>query len=148
MFNVFARSLVYITVLAFFLAQNSFALETASLDGQTSGGGDDVLNETMSDIGTVALVGAAGAIIGLSTLSFKEYPTQHFKNIITGGAIGLVIGVGMVTFNKANQYSENFKEASITFPTADRYVWHVESFNGHETYRKSTFSIKQIVYNF
>lgn len=63
----------------------------------------DILDDSVKDISVVLAAGAAGAVLGLSTLSFVEHPSDHMKNIAVGGAIGIVIGVGYVIFSQATR---------------------------------------------
>jgi hypothetical protein len=83
---------------------------------------------SIQDISTVVAIGAGGAILGLSTLSFVEEPGDHLKNVLIGGAIGIIIGVGVVAFKQANlsqeQYinSQGYNEPE--FETKERLVWH------------------------
>jgi hypothetical protein len=45
--------------------------------------------------------GLAGAILGLSTLSFYGKPEEHLSNIISGFGIGLVLGAAYITYETA-----------------------------------------------
>lgn len=95
--------------------------------GAAAGGEDDVLQESLMDITTVVAIGGAGAVLGLSTLSFVEEPKDHLKNILVGGAIGIIIGVGIVAYKQASVSKEVFYEgAQVTpdFQTLERTVWH------------------------
>lgn len=65
------------------------------------------LDESLQDLTVVLGSGAAGAVLGLSTLSFVEEPKDHMKNIAIGGAIGVVIGVGIVIFGQATKSSSS-----------------------------------------
>lgn len=75
-------------------------LELSAQEAPTIGG---LFDESVKDISVVLGAGAAGAILGLSTLSFVEKPKDHTKNIAIGGAIGIVIGVGIVMFGQATK---------------------------------------------
>ena len=46
----------------------------------------------------IAGTGTAGAILGLSTLSFHENPRDHLNNIVIGAASGAIIGVGLAMY--------------------------------------------------
>jgi hypothetical protein len=76
------------------------------------GGSTGILSDSLSDLYTVAGVGAAGSILGLSTLSFVDKPGENLKNIVTGGAIGIIIGVGIVAWSHATR-SKNLYESSV-----------------------------------
>ena len=69
---------------------------------QDSGG---LVDDSVRDMTVVFGTGLVGAILGLSTLSFVEEPSEHTKNITVGGAIGIIFGVGIVVFNQASRNS-------------------------------------------
>lgn len=96
--------------------------------GQESGGEDDIVKNTQNDILIVAGAGAGGAIIGLSTLSFYETPSNHIRNIWTGAAIGLIAGVVFVAYTSAQKGSEDLvsQASSEGFSTSERASWHSE----------------------
>ena len=64
--------------------------------------------DPLKDATTVAAITLGGAILGLSTLSFTSEPKEHIKNVLVGGALGLIIGVGIVAFNQATKTKDNF----------------------------------------
>jgi hypothetical protein len=66
-----------------------------------SGGG--LVDDSLRDMTIVFGTGLFGAVLGLSTLSFVEEPSKHTKNIAVGGAVGIIIGVGVVVFNQASR---------------------------------------------
>ncbi len=111
------------------LILSSFTLINSTVNAQQ---GDSLLKETMTDMYIVAGAGAGGAILGLSTLSFVEEPSEHMKNIIVGGAIGIIIGVGVVAWRQASKSSSLYKQnaqiikelPSTKFTTAMRSGWH------------------------
>lgn len=53
---------------------------------------------TKDAVVTIFGVGAAGALVGLSTLSFRSLPQNHFRNIWMGASLGLVVGVGITAY--------------------------------------------------
>jgi len=67
----------------------------------------------------VAGAGAAGAILGLSTLSFVERPSNHLRNVWTGAALGIIAGVIFVAYNGAQKGSEG-----LVSETEHRKLWH------------------------
>ena len=89
-------------------------------------GEDDIIKSTQNDILLVAGAGAAGAVIGLSTLSFVDKPSRHISNIWTGAALGVIAGVVWVAYNSAARGSEDLQsdEASIGFNSSERLAWH------------------------
>lgn len=62
-----------------------------------------VVDDSIRDMSIVFGTGLAGAVLGLSTLSFVDEPSKHTKNIAVGGAIGIVIGVAAVVFYQASK---------------------------------------------
>ena len=70
-------------------------------------------DESVRDITTVVAIGAAGAVLGLSTLSFVEEPKDHLKNIVVGGAIGIIVGVGIVAYGAANKSKDLYEQTRI-----------------------------------
>jgi len=86
------------------------------------------VDESIGDISTVMAMGAGGAILGLSTLSFVEEPKDHLKNIVVGGSLGIIVGVAIVAWRQATKskslYDTNALFNSTNFDTTDRLVWH------------------------
>ena len=99
---------------------------------------EDLFKESMRDFTVVIGSGLGGAVLGLSTLSFVEEPKDHLKNILVGGSIGIIIGVGLVAYNQANRSKEMYKSKaynikSPNFETAMRNEWHDENFDLKKT---------------
>jgi hypothetical protein len=67
---------------------------------------DGLVGDTKNDLLVVVGGGLAGAVLGLSTLSFVEEPKEHTRNIIVGASIGIIAGVGYVAFSQANKTSD------------------------------------------
>lgn len=90
---------------------------------------DDIIKNTQNDILLVAGAGAAGAVLGLSTLSFVDKPSRHISNIWTGAAIGVIAGVIWVAYNSAQRGQEDLQaeEASVNFSSGERVAWHREN---------------------
>ena len=106
--------------------------------GMTQDGNlDGLVNDTKNDFLVVVGGGLAGAILGLSTLSFVEEPKEHTRNILVGASIGIIAGVGYVAFSQATRtqdmiyggdavgasYQGNIKD----FGTTARSSWHGEN---------------------
>lgn len=87
---------------------------------------DDIVKSTQNDILLIAGAGAAGAVIGLSTLSFVDKPSEHLPNIWTGAALGVIAGVVFVAYNSAQRGQEDL-ESSANFKTSERLAWHQEN---------------------
>ncbi len=90
---------------------------------------DDIVKNTQNDIILVGGAGAAGAILGLSTLSFVDKPSRHISNIWTGAALGVIAGVIWVAYNSAQRGAEDLgnEEASLDFNSGERVAWHHEN---------------------
>lgn len=87
---------------------------------------DDLIKSTQNDIMLVAGAGAAGAILGLSTLSFVDKPSKHLSNIWTGAAVGVIVGVIFVAYNSAQKNSEDL-QSSKDFNSYERFAWHSDN---------------------
>ncbi len=94
--SVFAKKITSFLLVAIILI-NPLQLRAQE---NTSAGSFD---ESLQDLTLVMGAGAVGAVLGLSTLSFVDKPKDHFKNVAIGGAIGIVIGVGIVIFGQATK---------------------------------------------
>ncbi len=104
----------------------AFQLMTAVAFAQEGNEDDDIVKNTQNDILLIAGAGAAGAILGLSTLSFVDKPSQHISNVWTGAALGVIAGVIFVAYNSAQRGSEDLQseEASLDFNSGERLAWH------------------------
>ena len=84
---------------------------------------DDFVKSTQNDLMLVGVAGAAGAVLGLSTLSFVDRPSRHVSNIWTGAALGVIAGVIFVAYNSAQRGSEEL-QSSREFDSFERVAWH------------------------
>lgn len=84
---------------------------------------DAMMANTWNDLYIVAGAGAAGAILGLSTLSFADEPTKHIANVWTGAAIGVIVGVIYVAYSSALRGTEDLS-SSTDFNSGERLAWH------------------------
>lgn len=57
-------------------------------------------------VATIIFAGLAGAVLGLSTLSFYGRPQDKLPNIGVGFAIGIIVGAGFTTYRAATQPKE------------------------------------------
>jgi hypothetical protein len=73
---------------------------------------------------TIVMAGLAGAILGLSTLSFYGRPQDRLSNIATGFAIGIVIGACYTTYKAAAEPKEFY---SVRDRDATAQLWTVAS---------------------
>ena len=72
--------------------------------------------EPREALATIFYTGAFGAVLGLSTLSFVDRPSAHLKNIMIGGALGIILGVGYVAWEASTSSSpitENLYQSRI-----------------------------------
>jgi hypothetical protein len=134
---------------------NSFLIVVSAVTLSFSGsafaqGESSILKESVSDLTTVAAIGAGGAILGLSTLSFTEEPKDHLKNILVGGAIGIIAGVGIVAWQQANKSKTVIESSSADlkpgFSTAHRVVWQNSQIK--KKFLSHSKSTPSILYNF
>lgn len=91
----------------------------------------DIIKNTQNDIILVGVAGAAGAILGLSTLSFYDKPSPHISNVWTGAALGVIAGVIWVAYQSATDNSDALTSQvpSEGFSTEERAGWHSEKSN-------------------
>jgi hypothetical protein len=127
-----------------------FALPALAADEDMALSNDPMVKQTVNDVGIVVGAGAAGAIIGLSTLSFYQKPKEHWKNITIGGAIGVIVGVGAVAYlqatrsqaieDEADDEEEARLKAPGDFSTLARSSWHQENHESHNSKLPSAFN--------
>lgn len=91
------------------------------------GSSEDMWGESAGDLSLVGGMGLGGAILGLSTLSFVDEPKDHLKNILIGGAFGIIVGVGFVAWQQASksqgQYEGHSYIPTSDFTTSQRVAW-------------------------
>lgn len=97
-------TLIITTVILINPTQQVYAQDNTSQTG--------VLDESLADLTLVLGAGAVGAILGLSTLSFVDKPKDHFNNVAIGGAVGIVVGVGIAIFGQATKSQTVVVEAA------------------------------------
>lgn len=114
--------------LHFILSVLLVTLTTSKTHAQSESETDFVKN-TQQDIMLVGAAGGAGAILGLSTLSFYDTPSKHIRNVWTGAALGVIAGVIFVAYNSAQKGSEDLvsKNSTEEFSTGERSIWHSEN---------------------
>ncbi len=117
---------------------------------------DSLVSDTKNDLLVVVGGGLAGAILGLSTLSFVDEPKDHTDNIIVGASLGIIGGVVFVALSQATktqdllyggeEYQEQASLNSIkSFDTKARTSWHSESFIASNSAKPR---LNQISYSF
>jgi hypothetical protein len=109
------RSLI--VILLIFSTQLSFSAENDSQGGVIQKYGP------RRQISTIVYMGLAGAVLGLSTLSFYGRPQDKLTNIPLGFGVGVVIGTIYMTYQAAtnpnkfyreSEYQPNFKYKEVT----------------------------------
>ena len=103
--------------------------------GGNTDGSERLLEDSVNDFITVGALGGVGFVLGLSTLSFVDEPTDHLKNLWVGFAIGIIAGVGVVAWKQANKsQQEIYQSRSIQeFGTMTRLTWHQKEFSLNES---------------
>lgn len=96
-----------------------------------------VLDESLADLTLVLGAGIGGAVLGLSTLSFVDRPKDHLKNIAIGGAIGIVLGVGIAVFGQATKSQAIVADAEAPLNS-----------NSVESFARADFSKQRIAENY
>jgi len=76
-------------------------------------------DQTKSDMMVILAAGIGGAVLGLSTLSFVDEPGDHYDNVLTGGAVGLIAGVLYIAYRQAYGPSGIFAEVQSPSPRLD-----------------------------
>ncbi len=70
------------------------------------------LTGTRRQVATIIFAGLAGAILGLSTLSFYGRPQDKLNNVAIGGAFGIIGGTIYTTYKSAVRPYDNFDVAN------------------------------------
>lgn len=61
------------------------------------------------NVATVFFSTLGGAVLGLSTLSFYGEPQEHTDNITLGAALGMVAGVGYLSYQSQKPLSQSYE---------------------------------------
>lgn len=129
----------------------SFCLPAFAQDEKAA---NQLVDNTKNDLLLVIGGGLAGAILGLSTLSFVEEPKKHTRNILVGASIGIIAGVAFVAFNQANKSRDYLAPdgadsfgATPKFNTEERGLWHTQEFWAKNDTAPS-FHLTQVGYQF
>lgn len=110
--------------------------------------GSGVIDDSIRDMSIVLGSGAVGAVLGLSTLSFVSSPSQHWKNVAVGGAIGIVFGVAAVVFNQANRSSSVMVQTEIPL-NADKFAaLSRQEFLSQKVLLEETSKVPSVAYSF
>ncbi len=104
-----ARILVVILVLTVGLPQVSFA----QAKGAATSFDKPPQTGPRKQLATIVFAGIAGAILGLSTLSFYGRPQDKLSNIAVGFAIGVISGATYTTYKAATAPRDFYRGTSI-----------------------------------
>ena len=103
---------------------------------------NDPMGDPVKDISTVGMASLAGAVLGLSTLSFVDEPTGRLENIVGGAALGIIVGVIVVAWGQAHKSQDAYDKTQGQnykyMPTRERFTWHKVShrnFNQRSNHR-------------
>ena len=120
---------------------------------QSNDGLESLVEDTKSDLLVVVGGGIAGAVLGLSTLSFVDEPKDHTRNIVVGASIGIIVGVAYVALSQANKSREAiygipeeayYKKEHKAFDTRKRVTWH----NDHQSLQLGKPNLTPYQFNF
>lgn len=100
--------------------------------GAFAQGNDDYVPRSTGprkQMATIIFSGLAGAVLGLSTLSFYGRPQDKLGNILVGFAVGVVIGTTYTTYKAATQPRDFYGQAptsGVLFPE----TWRISEASG------------------
>jgi hypothetical protein len=80
------------------------------------------LTGTRKQLATIVFAGLAGAILGLSTLSFYGRPQEHLSNIAVGFALGVIGGAIMTTYKVATKPYEVYDVSNFERETQLKFT--------------------------
>lgn len=99
--------------LSFILIFSLFAMPEISLAQKASGTNEEKVSGPRKQLSTIVFAGVAGAILGLSTLSFYGRPQDKLANIAVGFAIGVISGAVYTTYKAASQPRDFYRNATL-----------------------------------
>ncbi len=76
-------------------------------------------------VATIIFAGLAGAVLGLSTLSFYGRPQDRLSNIAVGFAVGVIIGATYTTYKAATDAHSLSEGENDRYRQLDPEVWRV-----------------------
>jgi hypothetical protein len=87
------------------------------------------LSGTRKQLATIIFAGLAGAILGLSTMSFYGRPQEHLSNIAIGFAVGVIGGTIVTTYQAATKPYDVYDITSEGRFETDREKKHLLTMN-------------------
>ena len=89
----------------------------AQAGGGAASEGRSELTGTRRQVATIIFSGLAGAILGLSTLSFYGRPQDKLNNVAVGGALGIIGGTIYTTYKSATRPYDALDVAQYSPPS-------------------------------
>lgn len=90
--------------------------------GQTPEASSSASSGPRKQLATIVFAGLAGAVLGLSTLSFYGRPQDKLSNIAVGFAIGIIVGTAYTTYKQATRpYTATEFESQMQFAELDKW---------------------------
>ena len=109
--------LTQILVLVLCLSMAAPQISYAQAPGAPGGQVEAPISGTRKQLATIIFAGLAGAILGLSTLSFHGRPQEKLSNIAVGFALGIIGGTVYTTYRAARApyevYDYGFEELML-----------------------------------
>lgn len=90
-------------------------------------------------IATIIFSGLAGAILGLSTLSFYGRPQDKLSNIGAGLAIGIIVGTGYTSYLAATRPKSYFDSSFIPQWEEEEKMTQKYAFHHDPSFQQKTF---------
>lgn len=105
---------------------------------------------TRRQMATIVFSGLAGAILGLSTLSFYGRPQDRLSNIAVGFALGIMAGAVRVTYG-ATTNPEEFYGRDYGYYQPEDLIFSENQYRDYKTRKTSTgpsFQMTLLKYDF
>lgn len=100
-------------IVSFILIFSLATLPEVSFAQKGGGSSSEKVSGPKKQLSTIVFAGVAGAILGLSTLSFYGRPQEKLSNIAVGFAIGVISGAIYTTYKAASAPHDFYQGASI-----------------------------------
>jgi hypothetical protein len=88
-------------------------LPDVSFAQKAGGSNSEKVSGPKKQLSTIVFAGVAGAILGLSTLSFYGRPQDKLSNIAVGFAIGVISGAIYTTYNAATKPRDFYRDSQM-----------------------------------
>jgi len=90
-------------------------------------------------LSTIVFAGVAGAILGLSTLSFYGRPQDRLNNIAMGAAFGIILGATFTTFKAATEPRHFYNRTD-----KDNELWAALDNPRNQAHKVASFSVFEL----